>query len=62
MTQFSTSRVLPITFPLELIEISPTLEIAKLEECALIWGPCCPHKGEILLKNESKKEISETER
>lgn len=33
MTQFSTSRVLPITFPLELIEISPTLEIAKLEEC-----------------------------
>lgn len=33
MTQFSPSRVLPITFPLELIEISPTLEIAKLEEC-----------------------------
>lgn len=34
VTQFRPSRVLLRTFPLELIpKISPTLEIAKLEEC-----------------------------
>lgn len=37
MTQFSLSRVLPKTFPLELNgKISPTLEIAKLKGCELV--------------------------